>query len=231
MKRILTIILAASFLLASACTKTNNIPNQGGDINRIKQSAKADLTLVNASNITNTTDVGTIGNIFFFNKNSKLQYKGTFLFDDIIKKDVKLNIKELADLRYGKLYELKIDSIEGVRNERLNLGYFYVQKDKIYRIGPTKENFSKLKTSEELPEGSVIVCQDKEIKDALNRDQAGSHHYLEVNGNRREYHSLNNKVTTGYYESFTWEKGKGLTNYRSGFGAERDSITLQLINN
>lgn len=72
-------------------------------------------------------------------------------------------INELANLKYVKLYELKLDFIEGVPNERLRLDYFYVQKDKIYKIEPTKENLSKLKTSVELPNGSVIVCQDKEI--------------------------------------------------------------------
>jgi hypothetical protein len=125
---------------------------------------------------------------------------------------------------------LRFDSIEGVPNERLSLGYFYVQKDKIYKIQPTNENLSKLKTNEELQNDSVIVCQDKEIKDTLGKDEPGFHHYLEVNGDKREYHSYINQVSTGYYESFTWEKGKGLVNYRSGYGAEKDSIELQLIN-
>lgn len=184
------------------------------------------------ANAVNTTDTGAVSNLFFIkDKDSKLNYKGDFLFLDIVIKDVKLNINELANLRYGKLYELKLDSIEGIPDKRLSLGYFYVQKDKIYKIDPTEENLSKLQVSEDLPADSVIVCSDQEIRDTLGKDQKGFHYYLEVNGDKREYHSYNNMVATGYYESFTWEKGKGLIFYQSGFGAERDSIKLQLMNN
>jgi hypothetical protein len=146
MKRVLTIILVVGFLLTSGCTKNNNIPsvpNQGNIENNLNQPTQADLTpnKTDTPNITNTTDTGIVSNLFFIsNKDSKLNYKGNFLFNDIIDKDVKLNINELADLKNGKLYELKFDSVEGVPNERLSLGYFYVQEDKIYKIEPTKEN-------------------------------------------------------------------------------------------
>ncbi|WP_455718672.1 hypothetical protein [Anaerosporobacter sp.] len=178
------------------------------------------------------SNIGITNNSCFFKSNiSQLNYSGKFLYDDIIEKDVKLNINELANLKNGKLYELKLEPIESVPNDRLSLGYFYVQKDKIYKIEPTEENLNKLKTSEELPINSVVVCQDIEKKDTLRNDELGLHQYLRIIGDKREYHSYNNQVSTGYYESFTWEKGKGLINYRSGYGAERDSIELQLIDN
>lgn len=106
-----------------------------------------------------------------------------------------------------------------------------MQKDTIYKIDLTEENLSKLKTSGELPSGSIIVCRNDEIKDELDKDEPGLHHYLIADGDKREYHSYNNQVATGYYETFIWEKGKGLINYRSGYGAARDSIELQLKNN
>lgn len=237
-------------MLTSGCTKTDNnthnISNQGNNGSNLTSSPQTNLTAdktdtpkkvdtpnnTDAPSSTNITNAGAVNNSFFFkNDDTKIIYKGKFLFDDIIEKDVKLNIDELANLKNGKLYELKLDTIEGVPSERLSLGYFYVQKDKIYKIEPTEKNLNMIKTSEELPDGSVIVCQDKEIKDKLGKDEPGFHNYLEVNGDRREYHSYNNQVSTGYYESFTWEKGKGLVNYRSGYGAERDSIELQLIGN
>lgn len=74
--------------------------------------------------------------------------------------------------------------------------------------------------------GIKLKCLKK-----LGEDESGFHSYLEVKGDKREYHSYNNQVSTGYYESFIWEKGKGLINYRSGYGAESNSIELQLINN
>lgn len=202
--------------------------------------AEADTGLEPAQNIApdhvqETTEGGSeieedarVSNPFFFSNDiSQVEYKGSFAFDDFIDQDVKLNITELTRLRNGMLYELKLDPVPGIPEDRLSLGYFYVQADKIYKIEPSEENISRLKTSEELPEGSVIVCQDEEIKDTLGEDEPGSHHWLEANGEKREYRSYNNQAASGYYESFTWEKGKGLAGYRSGFGAERDSIDLQ----
>lgn len=163
-------------------------------------------------------------NLYFFNKNtSRLDYSGAFLFDDIIKKNIALNIKEIDTLKYGDLYELKLDPVEGISDERLTLGYFYVQKDKIYKIAPIEVNLKKLKSGE-LPEGSEIVCQDQEIKDSLDIDQPGWHQSLSVKEDIREYHAYNDQVETGYYESFIWEKNKGLISYESGFGAGEEII-------
>lgn len=184
------------------------------------------ISFIIANNISNDKNESSY---FFTNNISEQNYKGKFLFDDIIEQDVTLNINELANLKYGKLYELKLDPIEGINDERLNLGYFYVQGDKIYKIEPTEQNLDMLKTNEELPKDTVIVCQDTQIEDSLDDNEQGFHHYLDVNGDKREYHSYNNQVSTGYYESFTWKKDIGLTNYRSGYGAENDSIELQLV--
>lgn len=204
MKRYISIILMC-FLLFSGCTKIDN--NTKYISNKSKQN---NLSIDKNKEYNEINITKTISNPFFFNnKKIKLKYKGTFLFDDIIEKDINLNIKEIANLKNGKLYELKLDFIEGVPSERLNLGYFYVQNDKIYKIIPNEENLSKLKEYEELPNESVIVCQDEEIKDTLGKDEIGIHRYLKVDGDKREYHLYNNKVETGYYEMFIWEKGKG----------------------
>jgi aminopeptidase C len=49
------------------------------------------------------------------------------------------------------------------------------------------------------------------------------------NDKQREYHSYNNLTGTGFYEQFIWEDAKGLVTYKSGFGAEKNDIELQLI--
>jgi hypothetical protein len=189
---------------------------------QIKQNA--DITKSSAGKPIKSSD-----NVFFFKKNiSEVSYKGKFLFNDFVEADIKLLINEVKGLKHGKLYELKLSSIKEIPEDRLCVGYFYVQKDRIYKIEPTKENLEKLKSSEILPKNSTIVCQDKEIKDTLGKDEAGWHYSIEVIGDKIEYHSYNNLVSTGYYEAFTWQKGKGLVSYRSGFGAERDSIELNL---
>ncbi|GKS12236.1 hypothetical protein YDYSY3_32360 [Paenibacillus chitinolyticus] len=229
----ISIIIALGIVLVSGCAKSPN-SNQDSNANNVQPSIQANSNnnQVDGSNNTKNTNEETFGNSFFFKSGvSQLKYKGQFLFDDIVEKDVILKINVVDNLKYGKLYELKLDPIESVPNERLSLGYFYVQKDKVYKIEPTKDNLIKLKSSEEMPSGSVIVCQEQEIKDTLSKNEPGWHHYLEVNGDKREYHSFNNQVSTGYYESFIWESSKGLINYKSGYGAERDSMELQLDNN
>ena len=238
MKKALIIILTISCIFTTGCAKsynTSNISEQNSCASSLEASPQVDLNS-NKTDTTNSKSIVTgeesIDNSFFFKSNVlQLNYKGVFLFNTVLEKDVKLNINEVANIKYGKLYELKIASIYGVPNDRLDLGYFYVQKDKIYKIKPTEENLNKLKTSTDLPNDSVIVCQDKEIKDTLSKDETGWHQYMIVNGDTREYHSYNNKISTGYYESLTWEKNKGLIKYRSGYGAERDLIELNLSNN
>lgn len=163
---------------------------------------------------------------FYKSGTQNLVYKGSLMFEDIIEKDVSLSIIETAVLSHGKLYKLLLEPIPGVPDNRLNLGCFLVQQEKIYKI--SDENLSLVTKTESLPEDSVIVCQDKEIKDSLEADVPGIHQHLDINGDKREYHKYNNNVETGYYESFIWEKNKGLVSYTSGFGAERDSIELQL---
>lgn len=48
------------------------------------------------------------------------------MFDDFVEKNVKLNIIKKVNFKYGELYELKFEFIEGILDECLSLGYFYV---------------------------------------------------------------------------------------------------------
>lgn len=170
-----------------------------------------------------------VSNPFFFTEEAQEPvYKGKFLFNDMFEKDVKLQISNVGNMKYGILYELKLEPVEEVPAERLSLGYFYVQDDRIYEIEPSPENLELLKAGEGIPENSMIVCQDTAIKDSLGEDETGWHHYLTVNGNRREYHAYNNQVSTGYFETMIWERDKGLVYYRSGYGAERELVEIQM---
>jgi len=236
MKKVLLLILFVSLILTSGCTKSNNTENiakhgvrtESLNTSSVITSSKEQKNSVDYQK--NNTNLEATYNIFFFNDKSQLNYVGDFLINEPIKREISLHAIELAKLKHGILYELKFDFIKDIPDDRLNLGYFYVQKDRIYRIKPTQENLSKLKSTEILPNDCVIVCQDKELKDSLVKDERGLHQYIEVNEDKREYHCYNNLVETGYYEQFTWEKNKGLIFYKSGFGAERDSIELQQIN-
>jgi len=77
-----------------------------------------------------------------------------------------------------------------------------------------------------LPLDGYIVCQNEELKDPLDENVKGWHHYIKVDGDKRESHYYNTAVDTGYYENMIWERGKGLISYRSGYGALREAIEL-----
>lgn len=49
-----------------------------------------------------------------------------------------------------------------------------------------------------------------------------------MDGDKRLYESYDNTVDTGYYDNITWERGKGIVHYESGYGAGRDSMELDL---
>lgn len=234
MKRYVLVAVFFSMLLAAGCVKSSNItsnentdPNAGSDQNTTSnQTTSPDQN----TNKPGKSNMETTESSFFFKSGvTKVNYKGTFTFNEIIKKDVTLHIYEVANLKYGTWYELKLDPIDGVPNERLSLGrYFCVNKDKIYTIPATKENMNKIKTSEEIPKECLLVCQNQELKDTLEKDGPGWHRYIVVNGNTREYHSYdyNDYANRRGYESYTWEKNKGLIYFISGYGAQRDEIEL-----
>ncbi|HEY9062691.1 MAG TPA: DUF5991 domain-containing protein [Pseudobacteroides sp.] len=236
MKKILIFILMLGLIVASGCRKTNDSSNLSQPYTNPsglgEEQSELNTKKADSDNIKyNNTDKENVDNAFFFKDSvSELNYNGRFLFGESVEKEIKLYINEVTSGNSGRIYEFKLDSIDGVPKERLILGYFYVKKDKIYKIEPTEENLNKFKSNKEIANDSIIVCQDTEIKDTLSDDEPGWHHYLKADGDKREYYSFNNLVETGYYESFAWEKDKGLINYRSGYGAERDSIEIQLIN-
>lgn len=172
-------------------------------------------------------------NSFFDESNFKsLKYKGTFSNEDgrLIEKEVYIQVEKITDLKEGVLYKLEIEQIDGIPKDRLILGMFYVQNNRIYRIAYTRENIDTLIRGQNILLGSSIICQEKGIKDRLNQEQKGVHQYLLVQGDIREYHSYNNQVESGYYETYIWERNIGLKYYKSGYGAEKDLVELECIN-
>jgi len=61
-----------------------------------------------------------------------------------------------------------------------------------------------------------------------SNDEEGWRESIVYDGFMCEYRGYNTLVETGFYECFIWEKGKGLIMYKSGFGAEKDDIELNL---
>jgi hypothetical protein len=219
MKKVMLVICLIYIIFTASCANKTWQGNSDTKNTSIQIATPNSTSLASAS----------VRNPFFFkDSESKPIFKGVFSFDNIVKKDITLNIKKLENLKNGALYELKIESISDIPNERMSLGYFYVQSDKIIKYNATEKILNELKANKDVSGDYQVICQDTEIKDTLGQDEKGFHHSLVVSGDTREYHAFNNQTSTGYYESFIWEKDKGLVNYRSGFGAEKDAIEISL---
>lgn len=183
-----------------------------------------------------------VGNISGCNDNSFLsavnhsdvKYNIKYLFDNETAEYAETNlcINEIGVYENGTVISLILPQISSIPEERLTLGYFLVENRRIYKFNLgyeeklNKEDLNNRIKMESLIQGASIVCQDEPIQDTLSHDSKGWHQSLEVHGSKREYHGYNNQIETGYYESFVWDLEKGLVAYKSGFGAEMNSIEL-----
>lgn len=140
-----------------------------------------------------------------------------------------LIITEVRRFDEGVLYELKCDSDENIVDRNgipvLYLGLFYVQDNNIYFLRDEAVK-DELTTVDAIIKTGTLVCCEEGYADVLGEDERGWHEYIETDGNTRIYHGYNSLVETGYYESFSWEFGKGLLEYRRGYGAEADALEL-----
>ena len=156
-------------------------------------------------------------------------------------KPIILNINKVASFNDGEVYLLRLNQIkitepvDKIPEDRLQLGHFYVTRDKIYRLCYTDNSiylvnhYEKYITEDNFIKESQIVCQKDELKDALEEGIKGWHELIEVDGDKRRFRSYNNSVDTGFYESIVWEKDKGIVYYRSGFGAKKEVIEFEVV--
>lgn len=169
---------------------------------------------------------------FFPEDENALQYSLETTLQDGLPKETQLLLTRVAVGSEGVLYHIKIDiDMEFAARycygwDRFDLGYFYVTDTAVYRI--ENEETATAFREEELQKVGTIVCQKTGKEDPVE-GQEGWHEYIEVQDNICEFHGYNDLTETGFYEAFIWEDGKGLIEYRSGFGAMRDGISLERI--
>lgn len=208
-------------VLISLCGCSNIPKEQVSIINHsIEQTSKKDFSVENK---------------YFFPVEGSITYKTrfTFLEEELLPQEINLLINEILRFKQGILYELKIDFDGDFSGrtyydwDRFHLGYFYVQEDKILLLRG-EDILNEITSEEDILSRGKIVCQDEELKDPLNEDQKGEHEYILLDENQRQYHSYNNLVESGFYETFVWEQNMGLVSYRSVFGAEKDGIEMYL---
>jgi len=178
------------------------------------------------SHVGNDLQVSTLNP--FFNTSMRIEFKGDFTFSDSREtENVNVNCEFLGNSEYGDLYHIVFDQIDRaeIPEKLLDLGYFYVEKKKIYRLQElSEEEIKTLLESGEILKDAVIVCQNKEVKDK-NKDK-GWHEKITIKGGIVEYSSYDDSSTTNFYETFVWKEGAGIILYRRGYGAELEAITL-----
>ena len=164
--------------------------------------------------------------------NLELTYHGTFsgdLFGDgeasVENSNMDLNCCEIEmeGLPAGVVYNFEVWGNGDVRT----LGYLYITNEKIYKFNEFEESIDAL-VNNKIPEDAYIVCQKEEMKDALDKNEKGWHQYIEIKGDTIEYHSYNNQVESGYFETIIWKKDVGISYYQSGYGAGREGIELEI---
>ena len=104
-----------------------------------------------------------------------------------------INFLEVAKLKKGVLYQLKIGQASEFKipTKRLSLGYFYVQKNRIMRIWEnndyeaqgnvwtlSKKTLNRIIKTSKIPKYSATIWQKKTYKDTLKRDKIDWHQYL-----------------------------------------------------
>ena len=165
-------------------------------------------------------------------KSYQKSYSGWFLYYggdySEAKRNVTMKFKFLNESQYGTLYHISFNRIKGenIPKEDSNLGYFFVKKDRIYRM-------KKLSDSEKnilikmgtLPKDASIVCQEKEMKKDLGQDpnlnnpEVIWHEKIERKKNRIRYCRYWTGTPTIHGEHMGWEKGYGLIYYYIGYEA------------
>ena len=143
--------------------------------------------------------------------------------EDVSEITVEVNL--LAKHDEGNVYQISIkykDTPERTHfaDDRYNLGIFYVTKDNIVFL----MDYNELLLEKDYSSNGMIVCSN--TKDEHN--PTGFDMRLEYDDDTCECRFWNPLVESGYYCDMVWTKGKGLTYYQSGFGAEKDPIEIEL---
>lgn len=135
----------------------------------------------------------------------------------------------------GTLYNLVIkyderqsDSSGTEGKKEIDLGYFYVQPDKIYLIRDMEISADFVES--DLMKRGTVVCQSGSQKENyISGRTFGWHEFINESKDICAFYSYNDsKESEDYeqYEYFIWRRGGGLISYRSGCG-EKERICLR----
>jgi len=186
-------------------------------------------------------------NWFFMNRRVSLtaSMEFNYLLYGIKVERTNVNIYRISKMQSGYIYKMHIIQpnfdIEYLNDARLNI-YFYVTSNEIYRIWPyvllddelimfyndDELLLSTLNTETKIIESSELVFSVEDVFSELKGGEEGRHFSIVKEGNVVRYRrfDISPNGQTFFYERFTWEYGRGLIEYASGFRAGRDILYL-----
>ena len=168
-------------------------------------------------------------NAYFFSKvNSEFNYSvKNFLYENGVE-EVPVSVKKLASYDDGDVYSIKIqhkefeESYEYDAETRMNVGTFYVTPSKIYVLMYRDDTPSE----DEFLSNGIVVYSDEDLSEDLESEQ--EHVEIKNDGDTCTCSMWSTVGESGFYYTYEWTKGKGLTLFRSGYGAEGEPIEISL---
>ena len=213
------IFISCMVLLCSGCTNNNSL---------IESDNSAYTEAAKENKQTDEEFISEINDYFCQTEKETYKYDVVDFFMENLS-DVQMSINHISSYEDGEVFEIKIQAddfserytIDSI--DRYNIGIFYVTEEKIYALF----NYEGVPEKEDFLNYGVIVCSSQDMDETID----GYEMTITNDVDNCKFSMWNTKVDSGYYCTFIWTKGKGLTTYKSGFGAERDPIEIVLSEN
>ena len=147
-----------------------------------------------------------------------------FFYEDINEVPVKLSYVTSFDK--GDVYSLSIQHDDCPERyyydvlDRFDIGTFYVTNDSIYLLLQCED----IPNEEKFISEGMLVCSGIDMDENID----GLQQEIQNNGETCRFSFNNTLIESGFYSTYTWTKGKGLTSFRSGYGAEGSPIEIDL---
>ncbi|SKB58709.1 hypothetical protein SAMN06296386_102316 [Lachnospiraceae bacterium] len=168
---------------------------------------------------------------FFQNGNAEYKYAVKHLIDMDNQEglsEVPVKVEKCESYNDGDVYSIRIlyDKFDGNAvydpETRMNVGTFYVTKDKIYLLMYRDD----IPSEDEFLKDGIVVYSETDSSEILESENEQVE--IEHDGDICTCRMWSTVGESGFYYTYEWTKGKGLTLFRSGYGAEGEPIEISL---
>ncbi len=165
---------------------------------------------------------------YFFSDEGEYSYDvKELMLEDTDNVKVKVKVSKRAEYTKGMVYSITIihDECPGSKDvdgsDRFKLGLFYVTDEEIYYL---QDLTDKVPTEDDFLKNGISVCS----KDDEQKTKDTYELRIEHDNDICRYRCWDTAVETGWYCRMEWTRGKGLTYYRSGYGAGGNPIDISM---